>query len=483
MPEKLAIPVGDGAVLAALLHRAGPEPAPVVVTITPYRKESGQFEDLTRTVLDAGCHHLVADARGFGASTGPYEGVLSPREIEDGAELLEWTADQVFCTGRTALAGGSYSGINQLLIATRKPRGLRCVTPWIAPTDTYRDMWKRGGIPSHTAWGAGAFLNAQRAATRKAGLRHFYVDLLESEFDGDLFHRTSVDFAELVTPALFVGGWRDYFLRGTVRGFASSAAPKRLFVGNWSHEPTVGPELAAELAAWFGFWLRDEGPDPTEDNVRLAVFGTDEWETLAALPEPTWDTWSPVAEPVEVPVAEGLATTPFAPPTTVPLVVDLATGSGMRLWGELAAFDLPITEPTRLLGQVGLTAALDVEGCGDADLHARISLVRDGEATQVTEGRLRLSHRAVDRERSVLAPDGGVVVPWHPHDRAEPLPAGPFTADVEIYPVHLHLEPGDVLRLGVTLTRADESTSDIRARVLPGTAVRLPTVPRCGGEP
>ncbi|GAA1355981.1 CocE/NonD family hydrolase [Saccharothrix algeriensis] len=469
-PQRLHVPMSDGAVLAALRYPGGSAPSPVVVTVTPYRKEAAQNADLVAAVLDAGYDVVVADVRGFGGSTGPYRGVLSERESLDTAELLEWLADQDFCDGRTAMVGGSYCGVNQLLAAVRRPRGLRCIAPWIAPTDTYRDMWKRGGIPSHTAWGARTFLNAQREDTRREGLRHFYSELVDEPFDTDLFHRVDLD--RLDVPALFIGGWQDYFLRGTVRGFRRAAGPKRLLVGNWSHEPFLGPELRGELVAWLDFWLRDRGEDPTAPgaNARLSVFGTDEWTTRGGWPEPDWARWEPVAEPTPVAVAASLLSTPPAPPTAVHPLVDLATESGMRLWGESAAFDLPVTRSTALLGHVGLSAVLSVEGCDDVDLHARLSVVRaGGEVQQVTEGRLRASHRAVDAARS------GTAEPWHPHDRAEKLPQGePVVLDVEVYPVHLRLEPGDALRLGVTVTAADESGSPATAALLPGTVVLLP---------
>lgn len=32
---------------------------------------------------------------------------------------------------------------------------------------------------------------------------------------------------------LVIGGWYDYFLRGTVRAFRGLQAPKRLAIGNW----------------------------------------------------------------------------------------------------------------------------------------------------------------------------------------------------------------------------------------------------------
>ncbi|QXJ22257.1 CocE/NonD family hydrolase [Actinomadura graeca] len=483
-PELLEAPMSDGARLSVLRYAASRGPAPVVVVITPYRKESAMHLELLQVPVREGYEVLIADVRGIGGSTGPYHGVLSPREVQDGVELLEWTARQEFCDGRTAMIGGSYSGLNQLLIAARRPEGLRCVAPWIAPTDFYRDMWKRGGIPSHTNWGAMAFMSAQRADTRREGLRNFYGEIVGEDFDTELFHRSTPDLSAIEVPALFLGGWYDYFLRGTVRGFQHAGCPKRLVVGPWSHEPFLSDEQSGELASWLGHWLRGEGPDPTAEgaNVRLSCLGSDDWEVRGDWPaadEIPWTRWRPVGAEHALPVEACLASTPPPPPSTVDTMVDTTTNSGMRLWGESATFDLTAAErPARLLGPVGLRAVLRAgDGCADVDVHARVSVVRpDGRVHPVTEGRLRASHREVDVKRSLLDQDGDVIVPWHTHTGGLPIEPGvPFTLHVEVYPVHIRLAPGERLRVGLTVVRADESTEPARIMLLPETTVSLPT--------
>ena len=79
-----------------------------------------------------GCHLVVVDVRGLGGSGGEWDGMLSPGEIADGVEALEWLADRDGGDGQTASVGASYCGANQLLIAARRPRGLRCIAPSVA---------------------------------------------------------------------------------------------------------------------------------------------------------------------------------------------------------------------------------------------------------------------------------------------------------------------------------------------------------------
>ncbi|WP_067460178.1 CocE/NonD family hydrolase [Actinomadura macra] len=510
-PEHLEVPLSDGAGLSVLRYPASRGPAPAVVVITPYRKESAMHIELLQVPVREGYEVLIADVRGFGGSTGPYHGILSPREVQDGVELLEWAARQEFCDGRTAMIGGSYSGLNQLLIGARRPGGLRCIAPWIAPTDFYRDMWKRGGIPSHTNWGAMAFLSAQRADTRREGLRHFYGEIVGEDFDTELFHRSTPDLSAIEVPTLFLGGWYDYFLRGTVRGFQQVGCPKRLVVGPWSHEPFLSDEQRGELASWLNHWLRDEGADPTAEgaNVRLSCVGSDDWEVRGDWPatdEISWTRWRPVAaeqagpggvggrtstEGRVVPIEPCLSSTPPPPPSSVDTMVDTTTSSGMRLWGETVVFDLPAAgRPARLLGPIGLQAVLRTDdSCTDFEVHARVSVVRpDGQVHPVTEGRLRASHREVDLKRSLLDQDGEIIVPWHTHGEGEPVePGTPVTLHVEVYPVHIRLAPGERLRLGLTLVRADESAAPAQATLLPGTTVSLPATgltsfPVTGGD-
>ncbi|MFI0480169.1 CocE/NonD family hydrolase [Actinomadura sp. 9N215] len=485
-PEHVDVPMSDGATLSALRYPAsGGGPAPAVVVMTPYRKESLMHGELLQVPIREGYEVLIADVRGIGGSSGPYHGILAPREVDDGVELLAWTARQPFCDGRTALIGGSYSGLNQLLIAARRPESLRCIAPWIAPIDFYRDMWKRGGIPSHTAWGARAFLASQRAETRRRGLQNFYGEIVGEDFDTELFHRGTPDLSAIEAPALFLGGWYDYFLRGTVRGFQRATCPKRLVVGPWSHDPFLSDEQRGELAAWLNHWLRGEGPDPSAEgaNVRLSCVGTDEWETRGDFPEAgdiAWLRWRPVEADHPVPIVPALSATPMPPPSNVDPMVDLVTESGMRMWGESTVFELPAAEaPARLLGPVGLRAVVRAGGCEDFDAHARLSIVRpDGQVVPVTEGRLRASHRAVDAGRSAHDEAGDIVVPWHTHTHADPVKPGvPVTLHVEIYPVHLRLAEGDRLRVGLTLVRADESAAPAQAVLLPDTTVSLPTGP------
>jgi len=145
--------------------------------------------------------------------------------------------------------------------------------------------------------------------------------------------------------------------------------------------------------------------------------------------------------------------------------------------GRDTTFDTePFAETVDLGGPVGLEAVLSATGCDDIEFHARLSVVKgDGVVQQLTEGRLLAGHRALDLERSQLSADGIPIVPWHPHDRQEPLPDGkPITLNVEVFPLFHRVFRGERLRLGVTLVRGDEGAVPAQAMLLPKTRVLLP---------
>ena len=473
-PSLIAIPMSDGVDLAALHFAAPTTPAPVVLLHVPYRKDGALVREMGRVFTGAGYHFVAADVRGFGGSVAPYEGLLSQREADDYVDLVEWAADQSFSDGNVATFGASYCGANQLLVGARAPRGLRCITVFDAPADTYRDWTHRGGIPTHLLWGAGTYLHSGRSDTTRVGLERYYLELMLGRLDDDGHRARSPEYVldRIEVPALLCGGWHDYFLRPTVRAYRAARGPKRGVFGSWGHAD-MNPERLHELLSWLAFWLRGEGADPTTGNrVRLFDTGTLEWLELPDWPEPDglrWDDIHPAAEPTPLRVETHFWAQPPALNVKPEFDPD-PTDSGFSHWGEAHTFDTePLTADLPAVGPVVLLADLVVDDVADLDLHARVSVVdARGEPTQITEGRLRASHRAVDPDRSVHNSAGAPVVPWHPHDREDALePGQPVQLAVEINPLCHTFRAGERIRLGLTLMRSDEVSVTGSATLLP----------------
>ncbi|MCZ7645205.1 MAG: CocE/NonD family hydrolase [Planctomycetota bacterium] len=476
-PQLLEVPVSDGSMISVLRYPAARSPAPAILSMTPYRKERNR--ETGHWVNAAGYDYFLADVRGFGGSNASYHGLLSGREIQDGAELVEWIGRQPFCTGQVGLMGGSYCGANQLLVAAKRPRALRFITPSVAFMDTYRDCYRRGGIRSHIGWGAATFLNSQHRETERRGLSEYYLEIMDDPLDNPKHRARSPEYvlSNIEVPVMCMGGWHDYFLRSTVRAFRLLQGPKRLVIGAWGHSDHPGNH--ADQLPWFAHWFDKKGADPTAGNrVRLFLTGAEEWrdfEDWFDTRRIPWRAWRPLARERDARVVTDLRVVPGAPNPKKQFAYD--AGSGMGQWGEDTTFDgEPFAEDVDLGGSVGLEAELTVFGCEDVELHARLSVVRaDGTVQQLTEGRLRAAHRAVDLERSERGAGGQCIVPWHPHDRYEALADGQrVTLNVEINPLYHRVFRGERLRLGLTLARADEGAVPARARLGPGTTVWLP---------
>ena len=481
-PELLEVPMSDGARISMHWYAASVSKAPAVLLMTPYRKEGVNLTNRAQWLNRAGYHFLVADVRGFGGSNAPYAGFLSSREVQDRCELVEWIARQTFCDGNVGLAGGSYCGSNQVLVAARKPKGLRCIAPEVNPLDTYRDWTHRGGIRCHMFWGL-TFLNSQHRETERLGLPEYYLDVVYNPTDNARHQARSPEYmlSQIEVPVFCIGGWHDYFLRPSVRTFQGVKGPKRLLIGPWGHGEIPESVRIEELLRWYDYWLRGAGENPSMGKrVRLFRTGIDEWqeqEDWFDSRKLNWREWRPVPAPRSVRVVSHIAALPPALNPRKQFLLDGAFASGMSNWGEDVTFDSePCTENLDLGGPVGLEAVLSVQACDDVDVHARLSVVKtNGDCQQLTEGRLRAGHRAIDLNRSQLTKDGIPIVPWHPHDKEELMPQGEAVKlNIEIYPIAHRLFRGERLRLGLSLARADESAAPAKATLLPETRVWLP---------
>ena len=100
---------------------------------------------------------VAADARGSGASFGFREAEISPAEVEDIGEVIEWVAQQEWCDGRVATEGTSYTASTALYSLVTAPTALKVAVCRAPDMDMYRHIFAPGGIANHwfiEAWGA-----------------------------------------------------------------------------------------------------------------------------------------------------------------------------------------------------------------------------------------------------------------------------------------------------------------------------------------
>lgn len=271
--ETVMVEMRDGVHLATDLYfPAGDGPWPVILLRTPYGKE--QAADYASDATDHGIAMAAQDMRGRFMSEGENLPFIACGwgELQDGYDTIAWLNDQDFCNGRIGTVGGSALGITQNLTAPTQPPGLVCQHISVATSSLYHQAAYPGG--------------ALRKAQVEGWLEGYEFDpqaleLFRGHPDYDDFWRQfniEERIGDIITPALFVGGWFDTFGQGTLdsymlrqhQGGEGARGWQWLIMGPWTHSGRGGvecgevqfPANAAELPLsdtdlWFGYWLRD----------------------------------------------------------------------------------------------------------------------------------------------------------------------------------------------------------------------------------
>ncbi len=148
--------------------------SPAIISWSPYGKRAGtdtpEIEWQTPGVPDGShsnnakfegpdpnywCHKGYAicnyDPRGIGNSEGDIY-LWSSQEGRDGYDLVEWLAEQEWCSGRISMMGNSALAMCQWRIAAEQPPHLTCIAPWEGMADIYREALPWGGFPESGFW-------------------------------------------------------------------------------------------------------------------------------------------------------------------------------------------------------------------------------------------------------------------------------------------------------------------------------------------
>jgi len=510
------VPMDDGIVLRADVFRpAGPGPFPVIMSLGPYGKSlpfqsewfASRWERLAADHPDitegSSCAHMNwetvdperwiphgyavirVDSRGAGRSPG-FLDLLSPREIRDFYLAIEWAGGLTWSNGRVGLCGISYYAINQWLVAALRPPHLAAILPWEGASDHYRDMSHHGGISSNgfferwyprqvlpmqhglgTAGARSPWVSDALAAgpqtladAQLRALRTDYLgDLRLHGLDDDWHHERSADLGLVDVPLLSAANWGGLGLhsRGNFEGFSrAGSAAKWLEVHTGRHEEFFYTDYGVELQRrFFDRFLKDSdnGWDD-EPPVLLAIRDADgaisrRGETEWPLASTTWTRWY-----LDAGAPPLLAS---APPQATGSAAFDGRGDGVTFTSA------PLAAPLELTGPVAadLQVSSDTD---DADLFLTLrAFGPDGaEVTfrgandpraPLSQGWLRLSHRATDPARSLPWR------PWHPHTSAEPArPGRAYRAAVELWPACVVLPAG--YRIALTVTGRDFARPD-----------------------
>jgi uncharacterized protein len=279
---------------------------------------------------------VIQDVRGRGTSEGRFRALEN--EIADGAETVAWAAKLPGTTGAVGMYGFSYQGIDQLAAAIKAGPALKALAPAMFPAHPRYDWaFENGALRLQGALGWATQIAADTA--RHEGEVEAYAELYAAARSLPLYERIAARpahierhralthyhqwletpdeapywqglcpilqaplLAESAPPILFIGGWYDAHLCGTLASHHAIAGGRqrsdRLIVGPWIHFPwqrkvgalDFGPDAANSIdelqIRWFDHWLkqRDTGIAGTPP-IRLYDVGARHWRDFTNWPK------------------------------------------------------------------------------------------------------------------------------------------------------------------------------------------------------
>jgi putative CocE/NonD family hydrolase len=323
------IPLRDGVKLNATVYtpRDQKEPAPCVFTLTPYISQS--YHDRGLYFAAHGYPFLTVDVRGRGNSEGEFRPLI--QEARDGADVVEWLAQQPYCNGKVTMWGGSYAGYDQWATAKEFPPHLATIVPVASPFAGI-DFPMRGNIafPYNIQWltftsgnaaqdrifADDAFWRAKNREWFESGAAFKQLDaivgnpspifqewLAHPSVDAywDSYNPTAEQYAKLSLPILTITGSYDGDQPGAIEHYrrymknadAAGRARHYLIIGPWDHAGTrtpqaefgglkFGPASLVDLPQlhldWYA-WTMQGGPKPAflQKNVAYYVMDADKW--------------------------------------------------------------------------------------------------------------------------------------------------------------------------------------------------------------
>lgn len=481
LEENVRITMRDGVKLAVDVYKPEREGRyPAIVALAPYKKEGMAGTPLKEYHSEAidpalfvprGYVLAFAQCRGSGMSQGQYT-FYSKTEQQDGYDLIEGIAAKSWCNGEIGMTGGSYLGKSTFYTAAQRPPHLRCIAPYDAGEDLYRDFAYQGGGMYYgegfcTGWGARLERDCIYPGPVEGKLLPFDIllEILEHYLDGPYWwERSPIYYVDkIVCPVLNIvsgSGWLHS--RGHLACYQRIRAEQKLIIGPNANK-LQGPlsaivwenrSLNEYLLRWFDHWLK--GIDMgimKEPPVVIYDDGKDEWryENEYPLARTVWTKFYLHSNP-ENPLTppQGLIGKREPEDNEPPF-----TFKAPRLRRDCSVTKPPLAFATpamemdlKLAGPLSLTlyGSAHTENTRALAWFARLGDVSpDGVVTLITKGNLKASFRELDGEKS------GPGQPFHPFLRQEYVEADQvYEYEVELQPIFHTFTPGHKVWLQIS---------------------------------
>lgn len=390
-------------------------------------------------------HYAVVymDPRGVGMSEGDAH-YFGTQDACDNCDVIEWLADQSWCSGRVAMAGNSWLGITQWYTAAQNPPHLTCIAPWEGHGDMYREEYMRGGIPHLSIVREAMCFGNQK-------MEDLPAEMIANPLYNDFWKEKAADFERVVCPAYVVASYASQVhSNGTFEAFRRiSSREKWLRVHNeqeWGDQQK--PENRADLLKFFDYYMKDKvenGWDQTP-RVRLAVLDMSHEDILGRAEEAFPLARQQFRRLYLDPAAGSLS--PRRPPMARQGAYQSDDGKSR------ISFTYTFEEETEVVGYIKLHAFVSADTAHDMDLYAKVQkmdqhghyVFSDGIEMQYggPNAMLRVSLRELDQEASTDSE------PRQRFDHPMLLHPGEIVpVELGFWPTGLKFHPGETLELSV----------------------------------
>ena len=498
LDKDVAVRLRDGVTIHVDVFRpAGADPVPVIVAWSPYGKGQGTSVSVMGVFGLVGLDNGIVSglekfegpdpaywcARGYAICNPDIRGVVDSegdsvlwdrQEGRDCYDVIEWLADQQWCTGKVAMSGTSYLAVSQWFTAAEQPPHLAAINPWEGVSDVYRDLVMRGGMPD-TGFARqlqdGSFFgrNSKEDILAEAEKYPLMTDLWADKIP---------DFDRITVPAYVVASYSNTLhTAGTFRAWRRMASEQKwLRIHNSQEWPDYYDEANVEdLRRFFDHYLKgeDNGWEQTP-TVRYSVLDLEGGDQVG-IPA---DSFPPADVTATKFYLDGRTRTLIGTAPENETEAAYAVEANPSAVSFLVRFD---TE-TVLAGYPKAHLFVEARGADDLDLFVLVQKLdaygtplqaftvpnasamahdlTDHGATILrykgSDGRLRVSARHLDEKLTTAD------VPAHTFDRVEKLADGEIAeVEIDLLPVGLAFHPGEQLRFVI-------SSGNLLGTMMPG---------------
>lgn len=299
--DRVKIPLSDGITLSARVWFAeGSGPFPAILEYHPYPKRyiTAERDEIGHGYFSKqGFVSLRVDMRGSGDSEGLLSDEYTDQAREDAAEVINWIANQAWCTGAVGMYGLSWGGFNGIQMATSAPRALKAVAVAGATDNRFIcDTHFKGGViaSEHFGWAATLLSFLTRPPDPEivgSNWKEMWVSRLEALqwiLPKWLAHPSNDSYWQrgfpaenqngLEIPTLIAAGVNDVYVNAALRMVKKQPDLVKAVIGPWGHHyphrGLPGPSInwLHHCVQWFNYYLKGEdNPSINEPPLRLYI--------------------------------------------------------------------------------------------------------------------------------------------------------------------------------------------------------------------